>query len=151
MQKARTRLKALRTHMKNKYTKEQVEEAYLSLMSNQSLIKTIVGAALGLVSGIIIYLLFGLMGATITLFLFFPPAIVGYLAGVLGKPYEIKLKLIVAVFGMLTYFIGLYWIFIAHNVLLILLTPIAGFIATFCSGLHITELQKRAIWKKQYE
>ena len=137
--------------MKNKYTKEQIEEAYLTLDSNQSLTKTIIGATLGMVAGILIYLLFGLMGATIALLLFFPPSIVGFLSGFLGKPYDIKLKLIVAAFGMLTYFIGLYWIFIAHNALLILLTPIAGFIATFCSSLHLTEIQKRAIWRKQYE
>lgn len=137
--------------MKDKYTKEQIEEAFTSLISNQSLMKTSVGALLGLIIGIIIYLTFAYIRVTIAVLLFLPPLLVGFLAGYLGKPYETKFKILIFLIGALTYFIGLYWIFIAHNYILIALTPIAGFIAVYGSTLHLTDIQKRAIWKKQYE
>lgn len=137
--------------MKPKFTKEEIEKAGNDLVFNQSLIKIISGALLGLLIGVIIYLGFAMVGATFTLLLFAPPFIVGFLAGVMGKPYDFKYKLIICIFGMVTYFIGLYFIFIAHNSLLILFTPIAGFISVYCSSLHISEVQKRAIWKMQYE
>lgn len=141
----------LRIYMKNKFTKEEIEEAYVSLISNQSMVKTVFGASLGFLGGVILYYIFAQIGATFIILLFVPPVMVGFLSGEIGKPYDFKHKLITCVFGVMTYFIGLYWIFIAYNPFLLLLTPVAGFISVYFSGLHINEVQKRAIWKKQYE
>ena len=93
--------------MKRKFTKEQIEEAYVSLVSNQSMAYTLIGSSLGLLAGVVIYFLFALAGATFTILLFLPPIIVGLLGGFMGKPYEPKYKSITFIFGLATYFIGL--------------------------------------------
>ena len=106
-QKLCVRNKGVKNYMKPKFTKEEIEQAGKDLVSNQSMIKTTLGALLGFLCGGAIYFIFALIGATFILFLFIPPFFVGLLAGAMGRPYEFKYKLIVFIVGMVTYLVQL--------------------------------------------
>ena len=129
-----------------KLSKEEVEEIYQQILARQSYTMTFIGALAGFSAGLGLFILFALAGATFVVTLFIPAFFVGFGAKFLGKPFEIKYKIIPGVLGMLIYVIGIYFVFTANEIYLAL-TPVNFIIAYYFSKATLTKAEVRAVWQ----
>lgn len=110
---------------------------------------TFIGALAGFSAGLGLFILFALAGATFVVTLFIPAFFVGFGAKFLGKPFEIKYKIIPGVLGMLIYVIGIYFVFTANEIYLAL-TPVNFIIAYYFSKATLTRAEVRAVIKPEF-
>ena len=136
--------------MKNGFTKEEIRQAHIDIATNQSILGIFLGAALGVLIAFFMWMLVALFMLppfiAIPILLFVTPALVGFLVGQLGKPYQFIYKAIIFIFGMSSFAMA----FIIYNKFLIYLMPIAGLVSVYCSNFHMSEVQKYAIREKTY-
>lgn len=133
-----------------KLIKEEAKRIRAEIISRQSFLLTTVGSLAGLSVGFGVFIIFALLGGIPIVTLFFPAFTVGFGAKFIGKPFEFKYRVIPGIFGMLTFVIGLYFIF-TTDLLFLALTPINFLVSYYFSKTQLSKLEESAVWQAEYE
>ena len=133
-----------------KLSKDEAKQILAELIERQSFLLTTVGSLAGLSVGFGVFILFSLLGGIPIVALFVPAFLVGFGAKFIGNPFEFKYRVIPGTIGMLSYSVGLYFIF-TTDLIFLALTPINFLIAYYFSKTQLSKVEKIAIWQADYE
>jgi len=135
--------------MSRRFEKEEIIEAYNELVKSQSVKKAIVGALLGSLPALLLYVIFLFMGGILLWFIFIPSALVGFFAADFGKTFEFKYRLIPGFIAMVVHALGILVLFPIHVFFLVTLPLIFG-VAVFFSKRKLDNLQETALWQHKH-
>lgn len=130
-----------------KYSAEELESIYASILNRESPIMVLVGSVTGAVLGLSVFYLFALIGWAFIVAMLIPSAFAGFGASFLGKPINAKYRAISGIVGAAIYVLGT-WLLFGFDPLLMLLAPVGFFIAYYFSKAKLSKEETQAIWQK---
>jgi hypothetical protein len=132
----------------HKFEQEQSTLIYDELVSLQSPKKAVFGAFLGAFIGLIFFVLCALNGILFIWMLFLPSFLVGYFACSFGKLYQLKYTFIPAIIASLLHTFAIVFLF-QFNFMSVFSIPVSFLITVYFSKIRLTEVQAKALWRKE--
>jgi hypothetical protein len=122
---------------------DETELAYAELQKNEKPMMTFVGALVGCLPATVIYVLFASMGGVLAFFLFIPGIVIGYFARFVGRPFNLKPRLLVGFLAFILHCFATYYI--GFSPLIYILAPVCFAVAVTFSKVKLSRLQEFAI------
>ena len=126
-----------------KYTKEELELALTEVSDNADPVYAFVGAMVGGIPAIVLYLFFSQMGGIFFIMLILPPFMIGYAAKFMGRTYTIKHRIPVGLTAAFIHVLGSY--LAQFDFLIFILTPVTFAIAFTIAKVKLNSVQSWAI------
>lgn len=131
-----------------KYADEQAERVYQELNRQQSPHKANLAAMFGVIVSVVFLYGCEYFDYVWIWMLFFPSLLIGYCAQIFGKVYLTRYTIIPA---LLATALQIFAVFVMFNFdsLAVITVPISFLVTLFLSKIKLSQVQQRALWRKQ--
>lgn len=126
-----------------KFTDEDLQDVYDSLIRNESMAKTFIGGLMGASIAIAFYWLFIQMEYILVVFLIIPPAVIGYFAGIIGQPYQMKTRIPIGLLAVVVHILSIEYF--NMNLIFLIFIPIAFAEAYIVAKIKLSKIETVAL------